>query len=93
MKKSYSKIDEFYAKSMGDFSTEDKIDYLENTIDKNQNILSKNGSLLSKLKRLIIVETVEAAQKEIKRLQEDVKTTNQINQSEINPVNKDNSSY
>ena len=78
MKKSYIKSDPIYAKLVSNSSTDELIQYLENIIDHNQNILSKNGSLISKLNRLDIVETIEAAQKEIKYLNT-IKNTKKIN--------------
>ena len=83
MKKTYSNIDNFYNTKMIDFSVEDRIDYLENIIDQNQNVLSKSGSLLNKLKRLQIVEIVEAAQKEVLALRKNELFLNTNATSEI----------
>lgn len=45
------------------------MNYLESIKCENQNIISKSGNLLPKLKKIILIETVEAAQKEIYLLQ------------------------
>lgn len=79
MKKTYSEIDKFYNNSMSHYSIDDKVEYLEKIIDKNHTIFSGNKNELSKLKRLILIETIEAAQKEIKILVEQKrKEQNQI---------------
>lgn len=69
MKKSYSELDNHYTQTVSSLSLEERMEYLESVIDENQNIISKSGNLLPKLKKLILIETVEAAQKEIKLLQ------------------------
>lgn len=69
MKKTFIELDEHYAQSMSNLSSETKIGYLESVIDKNQSVLTKNGNLISKLRKLEIVEIIEAAQNEIKQLQ------------------------
>ena len=68
MRKSYKEIDSTYYESIDTTTIDEKIAYLENIIDQNQNVLSKNGNLISKFNKLTIVETIEAAQAEIKIL-------------------------
>ncbi len=68
MKKTLIEQDELYRSTISELSNEERIEYCYDLIDKNQKILTNQGLELPKLKRLMITELIEAAQKEIKAL-------------------------
>ncbi len=88
MKKSLAEWDEIYRDTMKDFSKEDRIEYCYTLIDQNQKILTQQGLELPKLKRLMLSELMEAAQKEIQVLT-GIKTSRQSDIDSNDFVNKD----